>query len=125
MIKTNGIPTKEQPYLTEAVNQEGKKIIINSSRKPSEYMAPGQMLEVALAGCMTMTCKGVLFSHGLAYDDVHVTIEFNYQQDHTDVKANVEIVGDIDEETKQAIIQETWSKCYVTNVLTHPINIQK
>ena len=65
MIKTNGIATKEQPYLTEAVDQKGKKVIINSSRKESEYLSPSQMLEVALAGCFTMTLKGVLFKNGI------------------------------------------------------------
>lgn len=121
MIKTNGIASKEQPYLTEAVDQKGKKVIINSSRKESEYLSPSQMLEVALAGCFTMTLKGVLFKNGISYEDVYVTVNMNVSQEETTFDIHADIIADLSEEEKTKYIQMTYDQCYVRNILTKPI----
>ena len=121
MIKTYGITNKDFPYLTAAVDQNGKKVLVNSSKKMNDYMSPAQMLEVAVASCLTMTTKGVLYSHGITYRDVHVSAKIDVNEESSHIHLSVEIDADLDDQLKEEYIQEAYNKCYVRNVLTHPI----
>lgn len=125
MIKTSGIQQEGQPYLTKVEDQNGKSMVINSSRMQSEYLSPSQLLQAGLAGCMSMTIKGALFRNGITYRDVRVIVDMTAEEGKTCFTYRVEVDSEEEEGRYQAIVEEAAKNCYVRGLLENEITISK
>lgn len=117
MIKATGIPMEGQPYLTKIEDQNGKTMIINSSRMESEYLAPNQLVQAGLAGCMAMTVKGELFTSKLSYRDVVVEVNMINENDNYTFEYKITVDSDEDPELIEAAKKRAADRCYVKGIL--------
>lgn len=125
MIKSISISEPGMPYLTKLEDENGRSIVVNSSGKPSDYLSPGQLIQAGLAGCMSMTIKGLLFKNKLSYNDVSVTVNLDEADGKYHFTYKVDVDSDEDPEKVDEIVKLGASKCYVRNLITSDLIVEE
>lgn len=123
MMTINALGSPEDPFLGEACDESGKKIVFNASSVTSEYLSPRQLLEASLAGCLYITIKRILIKREISQQKIIVKVELDSQEDVTDFKVHIELDDKLDSLLKQEIIQEAFKNSFVKNALSKPIHI--
>lgn len=123
MMTINALGSPEDPFLGEACDESGKKIVFNASSVTSEYLSPRQLLEASLAGCLYITIKRILIKREISQQKIIVKVELDSQEDVTDFKVRIELDDKLDSLLKQEIIQEAFKNSFVKNALSKPIHI--
>ena len=82
----------------------------------NSYMRPGETLLSALGACINITARKYLNRDGLAYTEVIVHVGMETGEGETSIKADIEILGELGDEDRDRIIEETRS-CPVCNIL--------
>lgn len=119
IIKSVSIPEENKPYMTKLVDETGRYVIVNSSGdKDPEYLAPGQLLAAGIAGCMSMTAKGMMFKAGLSYNDVTVSCDMENEDGKWVFIYDLKIDSDEDPEKVEEIRKQASASCYVRNILS-------
>ncbi|GEM_PF-4485058 len=118
MITSISIPEEHQPYITRLVDEKGRSVIVNSSsRGDAERLSPSQLLAAGLAGCMSMTAKGMMFQAGLSYNDVTVTCDMVKEDEKYVFVYDLKIDSDEDPAAVEEIRKKASEGCYVRNIL--------
>lgn len=123
MMTINALGSLEDPFLGEACDETGKKIVFNASSVTSEYLSPRQLLEASLAGCLYITIKRILLKREISQQKIIVKVELDSQEDVTDFKIHIELDDQLDESLKQDIVQEAFKNSFVKNALSKPIDM--
>ncbi len=125
MIKSISISEPGMPYLTKLEDENGRSVTVNSARKPSEYLAPSQLIQAGLAGCMSMTIKGMLFKNKLSYNDVSVTVDLEENDGKYKLTYKVDVDSEEDSEKVAEAVKLGISHCYVRNLLTSDLTVEE
>ncbi len=125
MIKSISISEPGMPYLTKLEDENGRSVVVNSARKPSEYLSPAQLIEAGLAGCMSMTIKGVLFKNKLSYNDVSVTVDLVEEDGKYRFTYKVDVDSDEDPEKIKEIVKLGAENGHVKNLLTSDLTVEE
>ena len=115
----------QENYLTKLSN--GPVSISSNSTRDQEgnaYFLPHDLLCAAFASCLNMTVRMVLDRKGLKYDKVVTNVDVNREKEDSSVfMYHIEIIGDIDESTKEAVITKSMN-CPVRKTLSKNISFQ-
>ncbi len=84
---------------------------------------PSQLLLAGLISCTSVNLRHALKQDGIEFDDVIISADLDSSVEGvTIITTNVEIIGDIDEDTKAKYIEESKS-CYVRGMLEGEIKV--
>jgi uncharacterized OsmC-like protein len=125
MIKSITIKEPGMPYLTKLEDENGRSVVVNSSSKPSDYLSPAQLIQAGLAGCMSMTIKGMLFKNKVSYNDVSVTVNLDDTDGNYKFTYKVDVDSNEDPEKVDEIVKLGASKCYVRNLITSDLTVEE
>ncbi len=121
------ISTSEDPtYLTNLWNGavSVSSDVTEEKGGSGNYFRPHDLLEAAYASCLNITTRMVLDSLKLPYEEVRVTVELDRQDEAKTVfTSQIEIVGDIDEATKQRVLRLALN-CPVKKTLSKPLEFR-
>jgi putative redox protein len=119
--------SKKDSYLTEITNDE--TLIFSDVAKEKggsgKHFKPYDLLCSGYASCLNITTRMVLERMNVKYDKVIVKINLkNDDPDNAIFEYDIDIIGDIDDETKAAVIAKA-EKCPVRKTLSKNIEFQK
>jgi putative redox protein len=95
-------------YLTEIWNgtESISSDVAEEKGGSGKYFRPHDLLEAAYASCLNITTRMVLDSLTLPYEEVTVKVELDRRDDtKTIFTYHIDIVGTVDEETKQKVLK--------------------
>ena len=127
MIIASGADHKELSTLTRLETMDGKEMLIASSKTDGGYFSPRQLVQSALAGCLSMTIRRDLDQCGIRYRDAKVYVDMVDTSENGMTHFEVDIVIDSDEDKEkiEALKKEAVEKCYIHRMLTHEIKVTK
>lgn len=112
----------EGNYATEISNGICK-VSANSLEHNSDCIHPHDFIEAGLAACMNITTRMVLDRMNLKYDGVEVKVSLERpDNENTVITYDIDIKGDIDEDTKRLIKNKVFN-CPVRKTLTSHIEV--
>lgn len=119
--------SKKEHYLTQLAN--GSAVVIADVKKDDggsgEHFGPHDFLCAAYATCLNITIRMVLDRMSLKYDKVITEVELDRShEDKTIFLYHADIIGDIDDETKEAVIAKSL-RCPVKKTLSKDIDFQR
>ena len=111
--------SKKQNYLTEV--QTGENIFYSDVAVDhggsGQYASPGELFASSYAACINITTRMVLDRKQYDYEEVIVQVELdNENLDELKFYTHIEIVGDIEQEEKEKIIQKV-KRCPVGRMM--------
>lgn len=83
-------------------------------------LRPHELLEAALATCLTITARMVLAARNLPDDEVSVSVEVVRQQDATIFRHTLSLPAAL--ESERAMLMAHLERCPVRTTLSHPIS---
>lgn len=118
--------SKKEKYSTEISN--GITAILSDATSKDggkgEQFRPHELLCAALASCLNITARMVLDRKELKYDDVIVKVDLDRSDENkTKFVYHVDIIGDIDEATKNKVIHMLRG-CPVKKTLEKEISVE-
>lgn len=105
--------------VTDVSDQNGKTITICSSKVESCYLSPRQLVQAALAGCLSMTIRKELAESGIEYEDVVVKVDMIENLFIYDVEIESEEDASVIKEIKNKSVQN----CFIRGLLSQGIQI--
>jgi putative redox protein len=87
------------------------------------YFRPHDLLCAGLSSCLNITVRMILERMALKYEKVITNVDLNRQENSTTFLYHIDIVGDIDDATKDRIIAEV-SNCPVRKTLSQKIDFE-
>lgn len=119
--------SKKESYLTEILNDETNIFSDVTKEKggSGKYFKPYDLLCAGYASCLNITTRMVLEKMNIKYDKVIININLNNDDKEKAVfEYDIDIIGDIDAETKAAVIAKA-EKCPVRKTLSKEIEFNK
>lgn len=123
MIKASLLAKDLNP--TVISDSKGKNITICSSRIESEYLSPRQLLQGAVAGCLSMTVRRVLDNHEVAYSDVTVLIDMPQENDTYKLVVDIQVDSADDLEKIEVCKQEALNTCFIKGLVESGMKIEE
>lgn len=105
--------------VTDVSDRNGKSMTICSSKVESSYLSPRQLVQAALAGCLSMTIRRELAESGIDYEDVVVKVDMI---DDTFIY-DVEIISGEDASVIKEIKNKSVQNCFIRGLLSQGIKI--
>ena len=115
-----------EKYMTQVSNGLANIIADTAHAGDSgeEYFRPHDLLCAAFASCLNITIRMVLERMNLNYEKVIVKVNVNRDQENSTVFLyQAEIIGDIEDSTKEAVISKALN-CPVRKTLSKNISFQ-
>lgn len=111
--------SKKQNYLTEI--QTPQHTFYADVQKDhggsGEYASPSELFASSYAACLNITTRMVLDRKELSYEEVIVQVEVDSSNlDELKIYTHIDIIGDISQEEKEAIIQKV-KRCPVGRMM--------
>lgn len=125
MITATEIKNQGQATLTKVEDQNRKSILIASSKVESSYLSPRQLVQSALAGCLSMTVRRELENNGIVYNDVTVHVDMKEESDRIKFLFEIIIDSDEDKENIDTIKKQAINDCYILGLLSDGIEIEQ
>lgn len=119
--------SKKDSYLTEILSDE--TLIFSDVTKEKggsgKYFKPHDLVCAGYASCLNITTRMILERMNIEYEKVIVKINLNNSNpDKAVFEYDIDIIGDIDTETKSAVISKA-EKCPVRRTLSKEIEFNK
>jgi putative redox protein len=118
--------SKNEAYLT-GISNEREEIYADVAEEKGgsgNHFRPHDFLEAGYASCLNITTRMVLDSLNIPYEEVTVTVELDRRDEaKTIFLYQIDIVGAIDEETKQAVLNKV-ANCPVKKTLSKPLEFR-
>lgn len=114
MIKAS--EKEKNTMITNIEDHDEKQITICSSKVNSEYLSPRQLVQSALAGCLSMTIRRELMNCGVEYNDVVVKADMD---ENLKFLFSVEIESNEDIDKIQACKQRAIEDCFIKGLLSN------
>jgi putative redox protein len=119
--------SKKEKYMTEISN--GKLTILSDTTTDKggkgENFRPHDLLCAALASCLNITSRIILDRKQIKYDDVIIKVDLDRSAEN---KAkfiyHIDILGNIDDETKKKVITMVLRGCPVKGTLEKEISFE-
>lgn len=89
------------------------------------YLSPRQLVQSALAGCLSMTIRRELMNQNIPYEDVIVTVDMEPSDDRTRFMFRVDVLSDGDRETIEMCKEKAVNDCYIKGLLFGEIIIEE
>lgn len=110
----------QNTMITEVSDHTGKTMDICPSRIESSCFSPRQLVQAALAGCLSMTIRGELSRNNIGYDDVTVMVDMEDTEGAEEKKTFTYSI-DVKSSADPAVIEEIKKKavngCYIGGML--------
>lgn len=118
--------SQDKKYITEISN--GKEIIYSDVTEDKggrgEYLSPHDLLCAGFASCLNITTRMILERKNIKYEKVIVKVELDRSDENkTKFIYDVDITGDISNETKQLIFKML-KNCPVRKTLSKKIEFE-
>jgi len=123
VISTSG----KENYYTSVSNEFAETYADATKDKggSGQYFRPHDLICAGYASCLNMTVRMVLEKMDIHYQDVKVKVDLDRsREDKTIFLYDVEIVADMDSQTKELVIR-TAKNCPVRKTLSKSIEFQK
>lgn len=114
---------KKDTLITDVVDDNGKAITICSSKVESEYLSPRQLVQSALAGCLSMTIRRELMNQNLSYEDVVVSVESVEDQGQTIYNYSISIDSEENSDVIEKLKETAIENCYIRGLLSAGIQM--
>lgn len=118
--------SKNKKYITQISNSS--EIIYSDVTEEKggngKYFRPHDLIEAGYASCLNITTRMVLDSMNINYEEIIVKVELDREnEDKTIFKYKVDIIGDIDEITRETVLKRV-KNCPVRKTLSKPIEFE-
>ena len=118
--------SKAEKFSTEISNENSTILsdVTKDKGGSGEYLRPHELLCAGFASCLNITTRMILEQKNIEYENVHVEVDLD--RNHTDTTNflyNIDIIANIDEKTKEQII-ELAVNCPVRRTLSKKIEFK-
>ncbi|WP_297430355.1 OsmC family protein [Clostridium sp.] len=119
--------SKKDPYLTEISNEDALVFsdVTREKGGSGKHFKPFDLLCAGYASCLNITTRMVLQKMNIEYEKVIIKINLNNNDEEKAIfEYDIEIIGNIDDETKAAVIAKA-EKCPVRKTLAKQIEFNR
>lgn len=118
--------SKDEKYITEVSNS--KEMVYSDVTEEKggsgKYFRPHDLIEAGYASCLNITTRMILDSMDIKYENVVVKVGlYRENEEKTIFKYKIDIVGEIDEDTKKIILRKV-TNCPVRKTLSKKIEFE-
>ncbi len=118
--------SKAEKFSTEISNENSTILsdVTKDKGGSGKYLRPHELLCAGFASCLNITTRMILEQKNIEYENVHVEVDLD--RNHTDTTNflyNIDIIANIDEKTKEQII-ELAVNCPVRKTLSKKIEFK-
>ena len=109
---------EKDTLVTDVVDDHGKTITICSSKVESAYLSPRQLVQSALAGCLSMTIRRELMNHDILFEDVVVSVDSVEENGQTIYNFAISIESGEDRDIIEKLKETAIQSCYIRGLLS-------